>query len=279
MSFGKLGKSWGSFGSASNGASGPANAAQTNAFLARTSGLSSTEIAAYIALINGLVSDGTFSLLKALYIFATNTTTTANLNLISTSFGITTTAAPTFAADVGYTGNGTSQFLNTNLAPSAAFVQNTASFGVYVTGGRTTQTNIVAIGSAVSGSTNAYIKPLVTSSAHASIELNGNSFPGVTTPGNTANGFMSVVRTVSTGVSVYKNASSTAVGSPADTSTAVSTNAFYIFAVNTAGTASLFSTDTISSAYIGNTSITGAQHLLLSNRINAYMTALGINVY
>src|ERR1039457_3408340 len=90
---------------------GSGNAAQTTAFLARTSGLSGTETTAYTNLINGLVSDGTWSLLDALYIFATNSTTTANLNLISTSFGLTQHGTVTFSADHGYTGDGTAGYL------------------------------------------------------------------------------------------------------------------------------------------------------------------------
>jgi len=54
-----LGVSWG----------GGADAAATTAFLARTSGLSGTETAAYMALINGMVTDGTWALMDArLYI-------------------------------------------------------------------------------------------------------------------------------------------------------------------------------------------------------------------
>src|SRR5882672_2331491 len=115
-----------------------ADAPQTTAFLARTSGLSGTETAAYKVLINGLVADGVFSLLDALYIFATNTTTTANLNLISTSFGLTGATPPTFTVDQGYTGNGTTQFLDTGYVSSTAglnLTQNNASIGTYLRGG------------------------------------------------------------------------------------------------------------------------------------------------
>src|SRR5712664_2840319 len=86
---------------------------QATTFIARTSGLSGTETTAYTNLICGLVTDGVYSTLDALYIFATNTTTTANLNLISTNFGLTGATPPTFSADHGYTGNGTTQFLDT----------------------------------------------------------------------------------------------------------------------------------------------------------------------
>src|SRR5215471_17837360 len=85
---------------------GPTPGPQASAFLARTSGLSTQERNAYINLINGLVSDGVWSLLDALYVMATNTTSTAALNLVSTSFSLVTHGSMTFTADVGYTGDG-----------------------------------------------------------------------------------------------------------------------------------------------------------------------------
>src|SRR5258706_16256620 len=78
--------------------------ASAAAFLARTSGLDATHTNAYINLICGLVSDGIFSKLDALYIFATQDSTTAMLNLISTSFTASTFSGTlTFTTDRGYT--------------------------------------------------------------------------------------------------------------------------------------------------------------------------------
>jgi hypothetical protein len=85
-------------------------------------------------MICGMVTDGTWSLLDALYIFATNNTTTANLNLVSTSFGITQVGTVTFAADTGYTGDGSTGALGTNFNPNVVsgvnYSLNSASFGV-----------------------------------------------------------------------------------------------------------------------------------------------------
>jgi hypothetical protein len=109
---------------------------QATTFLARTSGLSGTESTAYTNMICGMVADGTWSKFDALYIFATNTTTTANLNLVSTSYGITNVSTtPTFTADVGYTTSGGTVQLNTNYNPNTNGVQftlNSASLGVYI---------------------------------------------------------------------------------------------------------------------------------------------------
>jgi hypothetical protein len=127
----------------------PVGCSQAATFLARTSGLSGTETAAYTTMICGMVSDGTWSLLDALYIFATNNTTTANLNLVSASFGITQVGTVTFA-DTGYTGDGSTGALNTGFVPASGinYLQNSASIGVYILTSRTgTSGNVTEIGS------------------------------------------------------------------------------------------------------------------------------------
>jgi hypothetical protein len=122
----------------------PSGCTQATTFLARTSGLSGTETTAYTNLICGMVTDGTWSLLDALYIFATNTTTTAKLNLISTSFPIAYHGTPAessqFSADHGYTGDGSTVYLDTGFIPSSAggvFTLNSAHIGQYMLTSRT----------------------------------------------------------------------------------------------------------------------------------------------
>ncbi len=255
---------------------GSADAAQTTAFLARTSGLSGAEIAAYKNLINGLVSDGVFSLLDALYIFATNTTTTANLNLISTSFGLTGATPPTFIADQGYTGNGTTQFLDTGFIPSSsgvAYTLNNASVGVYdltnVAGGTSHNTIGANDGNQV----------FIANNQNASQTFFGvnDSFPSVTGP-NTTQGFWVATRTSSSVQAVYRNGNTTALGTDATASSALPTVSIYIMAKNQSGSGTAFSNNQLSAAFIGG-GLSAAQQQLISNRINAYMTAFAINVY
>jgi hypothetical protein len=274
-------------------ASGSGGCSQATTFLARTSGLSGTETTAYTAMICGLVSDGiiTGSLsgvagcgtkLDALYIFATNTTTTANLNLCGTGFGITTTVAPTFSADHGYTGNGTTQFLNTNFNPATAagnYALNSASIGVYTLTNRAPDSVSLQMG-AVDGGFASYNFISVLSSASAiAPEMNGGTFGGATNNG-VSQGFTAVSRTVATGINAYKNASSASLGTIADSSVSIPNAAIYICAYNEAGTAKKWSIDQVSAAFIGG-GLTGVQFLQLSNRINAYMAAMPtpINVY
>lgn len=86
----------------------PADAPQTIAFLARTSGLDATHIAAYKALINGLVADGVWPKLDALWVDATQDSATAVLNLKSASHTATLEGGISFAADVGFNSFGDS---------------------------------------------------------------------------------------------------------------------------------------------------------------------------
>src|SRR6266446_6451001 len=81
-----------------------ASCAESVAFIARTSGLDAAHKNNYHRLICGLVADGIWSNLDALYTFATKDQTTANLNLKSASFTAVAAGGPAWVADRGYTG-------------------------------------------------------------------------------------------------------------------------------------------------------------------------------
>src|SRR5262245_58714994 len=90
-------------------------------FLARTSGLDTAHTNAYTALIDGLVADGIWSKLDLLHIYATQDSTNALLNLISSSFTGITHGSPTFTADRGFTGvSGSSTvYIDTQFNPNS----------------------------------------------------------------------------------------------------------------------------------------------------------------
>jgi hypothetical protein len=271
------------------GGSGPARSggacSQATTFLARTSGLNGTETTAYTTLICGLVTDGLITgtlsgatgcgtVLDALYIFATNTTTTANLNICGTSYGLTTTAAPTFSADHGYTGNGSTQFLITGFSPFSAggnFAQNSASIGAYIITSRTTAAAYCEIG-ASNGSNGTDVYPLFTGNLLYN-EMNANS-TSVAAPAN-AQGMYVGSRTGVSTVTTYRDGTSFA--SFGTTSVSMPTVPIWIGANNSAGGAD-FSADQISAAFIGG-GLNSTQAAAISSRVNAYMAALGINVY
>ncbi len=111
--------------------------AAATAFLARTSGLSLFYRNAYGNLICGLVADGVWSKLDALYVFATHNQTTANLNLVSSSYTVVPQNSPTWSADRGYAGveGSTGTYLYNGFTPppggGASFTTNNAHVSVW----------------------------------------------------------------------------------------------------------------------------------------------------
>jgi hypothetical protein len=263
---------------------------QATTFLARTSGLSGTETTAYTNMICGLVTDsiitgtmtgagpgatGCGSILDGLYIFAANTTTTAQLNLCGTSFGLTQTGTVTFTADTGYAGNGTTGFFNTGFNPSVAggaLALNSSHLGAYVRTSRTTNATTDLLGSSNGVDSALELTPLAGGQFFAALS-DGAAFA----PANAnTQGYWIASRTGVSADVLYKNGSS----SSALNNTSISLNNLNIFvaARNVGGSAQRFSTDQISAIHFGG-SLNATQVGNLSTRVNGLMTVLGVNVY
>ena len=117
-------------------------------FLTRATGITSTtDKTRYDALITGLVTDGVFAQLDILYIFAAPDRATAVLNLIQNAYNATENGTFNFSANVGYTGNGTDFWLDTNFNPFSAsptpqYQVNRASLGCYELSDNTGSTGV-----------------------------------------------------------------------------------------------------------------------------------------
>lgn len=97
------------------------------AFFARLSSQPTTaRKTLYNNLIVALKSAGVWAKLDALYLTAADVSSTALTNLVSSSYTLSPTSAPTFAADSGYHGNGTSSYLDTLFNPTTAVSPKTA---------------------------------------------------------------------------------------------------------------------------------------------------------
>ena len=250
----------------------PGTCPQAKTFLARTSGLSGTETAATTTLICNAVTHGWWAKCDAYWNGATNTVTTAKLNWVSTSFGLTGTI-PTFTADVGFTGNGSNSFLNTNYNASTAggnYTLNSASLSIYIENSRAAN-GTYDMG--VTDSTNYAFLLTNFTGGQALGEANGT---GTNAGGAVAssNNSLTVSRTASNLTTTYRNGSS--LGTTASASGALINQAVYLLALNSAGTAILFSSDVMMSAAIcGAFTSTDASNYDSDN--NAYATTLGIN--
>ena len=95
---------------------------------------------AYQFLIGSLVGAGVWAKLDALWVLAAADAATAAVNLKSSSYALSLVSTPTFTADRGYTGNGSSTALSTGYNPGAGgtlYAQDSASlFGWSLTAGQ-----------------------------------------------------------------------------------------------------------------------------------------------
>lgn len=250
---------------------------QANTFLARTSGLSAKETAAYQVLICSMVADSTWTTLDFLYWYATNNTTTANLNLVSTNFTGTVHGSPTFTADVGYTGDATAAYIDSGFNPSTAttpnFVQNSAELFGYVLNSRTGSQNYCEIGASTTTFTAfSFIQPFYTGATN--YEMNGDTFPSYVTA--QAQGLWLTSRTSSSTVTAYHNGIQMAT-SGSDTSVAVPNEDIVVMAENTNPVSCFTADQTL--AVGGGSGLTAAQVTKISNDINAAARVMGINKF
>jgi hypothetical protein len=249
---------------------------QSSAFLARASGITSnTDKTNYDTLICGMVTDGTFAKMDALYIFAAPDQTTALLNLVSTSFPGTTAGTVSFSAKHGFTGDASTFHIITGLTPSTGgtqFTQNSASMGVYDLSSRTTNDAFAMIGG--DAATQNFLRVRYVS-GDTKWSVNG-AINSSTDPAN-VQGFWFCTYTASTTGVIYRNGSSFDTSSVA--TTGLDTVPIWIFDQDNGGTTPVVpSGDQFSAAFIGG-GLTGTDASNLSSRINTFMTAYGINVF
>ena len=228
------------------------------------------------AAVCGLQSDGVLSLLDVLYVYGTNSPANALLNWISTSFPGTNNAnggtACAFAANAGYTGNGTC-YLGTGFNPSTAaghFQLNSSSFGLcdltanssttVGTMGGTDGTNFTEI--ILRGGTPAIVS-----------RFNVLTAATVSTSITTTKGGWVLVRQVSGSYNIYTFASGN-IASPSAASSALPNASLYVLAVDSSGTAANQTTDQVGYAFIGG-SLSSAQVTALLLRLHTYFGTVG----
>jgi hypothetical protein len=244
------------------------DAAETTAFLARTSGLDATHTNAYKALINGLVSDSLFSLFDVLYIYATQDSTTALLNLISVTYSGTNANSLTFTADRGYTGDGTSaHYINLGINPSTAttpqFTQNSAHISAWnLVNAAAAQ--VLFSDSTASGGTNIYPRY---SNDNIYVRLNESPAGNVSTTTD-ARGCYLASREASNSQIAYKNGVS--LGSTSNASQAVANASLTALGESSSGSNWQAAMSSAGAA------LNATQQLNFYNRLRTYMTAVGV---
>lgn len=226
-------------------------------------------LAALDTYIKGLKSAGVWGKLDVLYVPATNGDSDfATYNILDpNNFQATKVNSPTFTSLQGFTGDGSSSYLNTNYNPNdngANYTLNNASYGYYVrvynASGPTTA------GARDESANNRNYEVFGTISP-----INSNS-NGIFS-NNTGNGFRHVNRSSSTNINRVINGTSE---SASLTSSALASSDFYLLCLNDNSTPLGFSTSQISVFFIGGNLLTEASDFY--NLTQDYMTALGTEV-
>ena len=270
-------------GQAINWTSGTGTCSQATSFLGRTSTPPNATQQQYNALICGGVADGWWAQADAIYKWATDSATDANLNLVANKFNVTTGGTETFTANQGYQGDGLTGFLNSNFTPSTAAgnaTLNSTAIIAYVTNNRTTPITYSAFG-VFDATADAYSNLAPNQAGGTTNSAISEIGAGFSAGVVTAQGFYVVSRTASSLTTTYRNTAS--LGTTTDASVALNTIPLYFGAFDNAGSAApgtTFGPSADMLAYGGILSgLTATQQLFLSYRINADAIALGINTW
>lgn len=242
-------------------------------FLARTSGLDATHINAYTALINGLIADGIWAKLDVLHIYATQDSTTALLNLVSTSYNGTANGLPSFSIDLGYTGTSgsTTKYIDTGFNATTAisphFTTNSAHVSYWPIN-NTFDTNCpMGVFNALGQGT--FVNPRY-STGDAFYRINSQGVGGVATASSIGHHIAN--RSGGAASQGYKNGAS--VITDATGAVATQNNNFYTLAGNNQGTPGGGPWQ-IAMASIGE-SLDATQAGNFYTRLRTYMTAVGV---
>jgi hypothetical protein len=228
-------------------------------------------------LVVQLKAAGIWGQLDRMWIFATEQQQHARISIVNpTSSQITEVNSPTWTTLSGYTGNGSSSYLNTNYNPNSNGVNytlNNVSYGAYILTNirSTTQIDIGCnntSGGTIIMNTNFSVANCIVSYVNDSTgQING-------TETSTSVGLTSAIRTASSTSTQYRNGVNQTV-SNTPVSTAVPNINIYILAENISGSANSFSTRKISMVFFGSGSI---NQLAFYNAFQIFAIQTGFNV-
>jgi hypothetical protein len=249
---------------------------QSSTFLAAATGVTLTaDKQNYDTLICGLVSDGVWNF-DVLYIWAAPTQATALINLANPgTFNGTTHGTVSFAAYQGFTGDGSTFYIDSGFNPATAttpkFVQNDAVLGVYVLTNRTTGSNLWQIGCTVGACPGLLFDSYSGGSAGGTL----NSASIISTGSTTAQGAWNLARSDAVAEGIFLNSTEARVGGLSDTSVAPTSANIIFFGFNTGfGLVS----DQMAAGWIGSglnvVATVSVNSCKVNNRINTYLRFL-----
>ncbi len=216
---------------------------------------SSSQQALQNRLVLHLVNNGIWNKLDLLYIFATNAGSNfSRINWITpASFELTAVNSPTFTSNVGWTGNGTSAYLDTGWVASTHAVNYTiakASYGCKIVSGSAGNSGYREMGAGNGGiGVGAYIR---SRNLSGQIEWRINDDFNRTVATDSANYFWHVNRVTASGTAakeLFRNGSS--LSSANDNGTEVPAYSFIILGINNVGTIQNFTNRQLAMAFVG----------------------------
>jgi hypothetical protein len=230
--------------------------------------------------IKCLKSNSLFTILDRYWLLAGENVASAQTDMIGLA-SWTSHGTINFAANAGYTGDGTSGYLDTNFVPSTAgghFALNSASYGTYLLNNRTVSNgNQVTMGVLDGSATYSEVYGNSTSNHTVSLSDSGVAPAGATA--TTARGSYILSRAGASGSatkSLYVNG--TLWGSVSQATTSLSTHALFISGLDNGGSPGFFTSDQHAAAFIGG-GMDATQSANFETCQNTMMSNIGINVH
>lgn len=245
-----------------------ATTAWVNAVVAASGTVSATQKGYVDTLIKSLKSGGVWTLLDRCFIFASENSQQATIDLVN--LATATNNGATFTANQGWAGNGSTTYLDSgfNLSTGTNFTQNNSHFSEWrrtTSAVATTRCSGALDGGATNGT---YI-----STQAALGQINGGTGTQIAISGGAESGHFLIVRTSSSAVASYLSGTSQATGS-SDTSFAGLNQTYWIGGRNFGGSINQ-AHDAQSLALTFGASLTSGQVTTLYNALNAYKTSVG----
>lgn len=241
--------------------------AETQALLGRmAAGPGPARILLISTLIQALKAAGVWEKLDALYVLAAHDAQAARLNWIADRFNLTAVNTPVFVVDQGYSGNGTTSYLNTGFIPSTAsgkYAQSHASFGIW----SRTDTSLDA---ALGGSENTFIYKYGVGAAQFVVGINQVAGPSVLVNVTSATGLFSLSRVTAGELVWYQNGSRRIAVTFA--STALESRPLYLLARS--GSWFQPTSRQISAAFVG-AGLSDAEMAALHAAVRTYLIGVG----
>lgn len=220
------------------------------------------------ALVYSLDTAGYWDRMDILYVLASHTEADGLINWISPSeYTATNVSSTTWAQWIGFTGDGTADYLNTNWNPSTDgvnYTQDDGSVGIYVS--QDIQEDNVYVFGAYNGTNQTYFRPRSTTGGLGGAINSNLTFAAAGV--STAVGLWIVTRTASNATEVYQDG--TSMDSDTDASVGLPNNDMGI--LNRIG-GNGFSSNTVM-LFFAMDGMTDAEAIEISDIINIYITAI-----